>query len=370
MNTVVLPRASLYCQNGHSDKEYHVWVLDAGDGLYSVETRYGRRGNANNTAAKTPMPVDLDTALQIYAKVVKEKLAKGYEHGGAAVANAKTATQAATPPVSVNLPQLLNPITADQAQDYIGDAQWIAQEKFDGERRIVGATADGTYGLNRKGQLVALPDTIASAIEQLRARLGVTDIELDGEQIGTRFVAFDILHKDGQSLRETPCMLRLMALDEIAYAAETAGLTVAPTAWNTAEKGQLMLAVAKRGGEGVVFKSANAGYQSGRPASGGPALKCKFVETATVRVRKHNMQRSVQMEVWDEEGAQWRDVGAVAIPVNHDVPKVGDIIEVRYLYAYRGGALYQPVYLGARTDVDVDACTTAQIKYKAQEQAA
>jgi bifunctional non-homologous end joining protein LigD len=55
-------------------------------------------------------------------------------------------------------------------------------------------------------------------------------------------------------------------------------------------------------------------------------------------------------------------VGNVTIPVNFDIPRVGSVVEVRYLYAYPGGSLYQPVYLGARTDVDVD--NYAGLKFK------
>jgi bifunctional non-homologous end joining protein LigD len=58
------------------------------------------------------------------------------------------------------------------------------------------------------------------------------------------------------------------------------------------------------------------------------------------------------------------DVGNVTIPTNHVVPKQGEIVEVRYLYAYEGGSLYQPVYLGPRDDVDVAACRMDQLKFK------
>ena len=40
------------------------------------------------------------------------------------------------------------------------------------------------------------------------------------------------------------------------------------------------------------------------------------------------------------------------------------IVEVRYLYAYPGGSLYQPVYLGARDDIQLDDCTIQQLKFK------
>lgn len=35
-----------------------------------------------------------------------------------------------------------------------------------------------------------------------------------------------------------------------------------------------------------------------------------------------------------------------------------------YLYAYKGGSLYQPVYRGERTTIESDACTTSQLKYQ------
>jgi len=40
---------------------------------------------------------------------------------------------------------------------------------------------------------------------------------------------------------------------------------------------------------------------------------------------------------------------------------------VRYLYAYPGGSLYQPVYLGKRDDIDADACIIRQLKFKAED---
>jgi bifunctional non-homologous end joining protein LigD len=47
------------------------------------------------------------------------------------------------------------------------------------------------------------------------------------------------------------------------------------------------------------------------------------------------------------------------------VPVTGQIIEVRYLYAYPGGSLYQPVYLGRRDDLEREDCNLRQLKYRA-----
>ena len=60
-----------------------------------------------------------------------------------------------------------------------------------------------------------------------------------------------------------------------------------------------------------------------------------------------------------------RNLGFVTIPVNYNVPAVGALIEVEYLYAYPNGALAQPVYRGERDDLDKTACVEAQLIFKA-----
>ena len=59
--------------------------------------------------------------------------------------------------------------------------------------------------------------------------------------------------------------------------------------------------------------------------------------------------------------------GNVTIPPNHPVPASGQVIECRYLYAFReSGAIYQPVFLSVREDIASEECTTAQLKYRAE----
>jgi bifunctional non-homologous end joining protein LigD len=85
-----------------------------------------------------------------------------------------------------------------------------------------------------------------------------------------------------------------------------------------------------------------------------------------VIVSAHNEgKRSVQMQVYDEVGTPV-EVGSVTIPPNKDIPEVGSVIEVTYLYAYEGGSLFQPVFNKERNDVLPDECTESQLKYKAE----
>ncbi len=73
----------------------------------------------------------------------------------------------------------------------------------------------------------------------------------------------------------------------------------------------------------------------------------------------------ISLLVFDEKGPI--PVGNVTIPQKTVIPQRGTIIEVRYLSANPGGALYQPVYLGVRDDLDRSACTVAQLKYRAED---
>ena len=119
--------------------------------------------------------------------------------------------------------------------------------------------------------------------------------------------------------------------------------------------------------EGVVFKRLDAPYTPGRPNSGGSQFKHKFYATLSAVVAKLNPQRSVELRLLN--GSGWHGVGNVTIPVNFQIPEVGQVIEVRFLYAFReSNALYQPTYLGQRNDIAQHECVLSQLKYKPQEE--
>jgi bifunctional non-homologous end joining protein LigD len=102
-------------------------------------------------------------------------------------------------------------------------------------------------------------------------------------------------------------------------------------------------------------------YVAGRPASKGDHLKFKFYATATLGIIAVNDKRSVQLGAWTPRG--WQFVGSVTIPANQEIPKPLALAEVRYLYRYPDGSLYQPTYLIPRADKDTpDAVTTLKLK--------
>jgi len=114
--------------------------------------------------------------------------------------------------------------------------------------------------------------------------------------------------------------------------------------------------------DSICIQSEASGY---RPHRGETQLKPKFHETACFIVTKPNDQRSVSLMLW--ENGKVRPSGHVTIPPNHKIPKPGEIVECRYLYALKeSGSIYQPVFLGRRHDIFHEECTTTQLKYKAE----
>lgn len=406
-------RTDLAYKAGTSDKVYHVWVENVGANWF-VKFRYGRRGSTLTDGTKVG-PTDTASAMRVYETVVTEKLAKGYKPipkpeiksspafraamaavkkpvslgtaaadvtagdpvmvmgvAGSSGASFKTTETKGGKKVTATWTlgdttscQLLNPIDETTLDTFITDDKWVMQEKHDGKRMLLGHPGDGSVeAWNRKGQSIVAPEEYCSALQSCFE--GFKFI-IDGEACGDKYWVFDILWLEGLDCRKLPYHERLVNLGMLIRSAKPQDvIRQVMSADTTMQKKSLLRAVKSAGREGVAIKDKDCPYTAGRPNSFGPALKFKFVESATVVVTAHSDKRSVFMAMLEKEDSKKMvDVGKVTIPANHDIPPLNSVVEVQYLYAYKGGSLYQPVYKGRRDDVPVD--TLDKLKYKPGE---
>lgn len=358
--TNVNESTALFFKEGSSDKVYQAQLEECMGG-WVVNFQYGRRGSALTAGSKTKDPVEYKVAKKAYDKVIAEKVGKGYTLDP----NGKTFQSLPEGKTHSGLAaQLSNEITDEEAEKLINDPDWMAQEKYDGRRRMLRKAVQQVEGTNREGILVAL----ASEIELGASQIPADSFVVDGEDLGGTVVLFDLMEHNGEDYRSLGALERWNKLANLLGA--TSGsfyggkVVIANTAVTTEEKRALVEAVRLGEREGIIFKKIDAPYTPGRPASGGTSRKWKFYKHATCRVKsQHKTKSSVGLELLDEFGV-WTDRGNVTIPKNHSIPPVKAIIEVRYLYAYEGGSLFQPTYCGQRDDVTEAACVVSQLKFK------
>lgn len=249
-------------------------------------------------------------------------------------------------------PQLLETAYDDDIPGLLNSLEYWMQEKHDGQRVLIENRKDCLRGINRKSQTMALPDVIRQEFIDFPFCL------LDGELVGDTYFAFDVLMLEGRDLRMMPFKERYAEAKSFLRIFDT--LRISKSVADPERKKIAFHSLRQGGAEGVVFRNINEPYKPGRNRA---ALKYKFWNTASCIVLEINSILSVCVGLLD--GEKLIAVGNVPIPENRDVPAVGSIVEVRYIYALRtSGAMDQPVYLGHREDVDRSECTLSQLKYK------
>lgn len=384
----------LYYTQGTSDKVYTLEKVATGAN-FVINFAYGRRGSTLKTGTKTANPVNETTADKVFTKFFNEKVSEGYTDcpsgvpftpcnfslsqlsGTAAVA--PTFTAPANPqPTGISV-QLLNPIEDAELEALYLNDRFAAQEKFDG-KRIVNVLENGeVYGVNGSGLRCGIPASFTDAVKRIAEiyqqvnNSPLTQLMLDGEGVGDNFYAFDLLEINGFDFRNESYERRYERLKIICQTPDgtppVKNLFVSDLITGENAKRKFVTLSRSAGLEGVVFKNLDAYYEAGRPNSGGNQFKYKFCCEATCLVSAQNgTKRSVALQVADGSGG-FVNIGNCTIPANFNIPSAGALVEIRYLYAYRNGALYQPVYKGERSDKTAPD-TYQSLKFKAEAVAA
>jgi len=346
---------TLFFSNGSSDKVYKASIEETLGGRL-VNFAYGRKGSTLRTGTKTQSPVTPEKAEAIYDKLVKSKTSKGYTEQ----TDGETYTSVSRDDDKSGFScQLLNPITIDELDKKVKTNKYIMQRKYDGVRLSIESKAE-TKGINRKGLYVGASSTIIQGHCELKEDNKATSMLIDGEGLGDKHAVFDIVELNGECLKSKPYSERFEILTKLME--KYNGTTLFLSESTTSDFETMIQTGRDSKWEGVVIKEASAKYEPGRPSSYGTQLKFKFYKTASVIVEKINEKRSVAMSILD--GTKRTPIGNVTIPVNAEIPKANDIIEVRYLYAMPSNALYQPTYNMPRNDIDEAECLISQLEYK------
>ncbi len=355
----VVESASLYFKEGSSDKVYYA-TIEKDSENYVVNFSYGRRGSALKSGSKTSNPVSFKEAKSIFDKLVKEKTGKGYRYITDELAKEIHVVENPPDTPTESKCVLLNPISEDELSDYLSDPNWIAQQKIDGVRFLLHKINNKVTAYNRRGLFVNIPTDIYNFANNVEE-----NFLIDGELVGDVFYTFDILEHNDKDLREEPFHARLSILQN--WINKNSFELIKYTETHSENKTTFYEKLLKENQEGIVFKHKDSKYYVGRPASGGKYVKYKFYSTCSCVVTDVNNKRSVSIGLLN--GKKLVSAGNVTIPINFDIPNKDDIVEVRYLYARKqSGSLYQPVYLGKRTDIAREDCKQSQLKYKSDDE--
>lgn len=350
---------TLYNREGSSDKVYQVH-LEAADGGFVVNYANGKRGRTMTQGTKTTSPIAYDAAVKIYDKLVKKKMSDGYTEAESGMRYVGTDLESRDSGLT---PQLPTAILPSDVSKYENDDAWVAQEKFDGENRIVTASEGVVGGVNRKGLTCPVPAHWNA--DDLPHAEGRT--VLCGEDMGADLVAFDAVEIDGRCIRRMGFVDRhaeLVAMSE--RAGSPAWLKIAPIAVGREAKKALLARMIAEKKEGVVYKLAGASFDEGRTLN---AVKHKLQESSTFVVTKINDKRSVGIALHAADSTIV-PTGNATVPTSHDIPAVGTLVEIEYMYWYEDGALEQPKYKGVRTDLDGPTTIDQVMRIKRKSQAA
>lgn len=352
---------NLYYNEGSSDKVYNVSLTEVDPGAWTVFFSYGRRGSTMTNGEKISRAPYHQAKIH-YDKLVREKTGKGYKVASGPTKSTGGTGVAAHPIVSgttttINIKVMLCQaapagVTAD---GWLSGRDWWMQEKYDGERRFIRKEKGAIIGINRRRIGVPLPLDI---LEECR-KIPLDSFLIDGEILGEDYRVFDILKIGKDTLTHLPFSSRIAKLEEFMDLAPLDRIMLAHVYALEENKRKALEEIMTNNREGVVFKHVMGLYEDGRSEN---CIKYKLYDTASCIVTmKDKSKRSVHLAVSDNGNEV--DVGKVTIPPNYDVPNPGSIVEIRYLYAYPGGSLYQPIYQGVRTDVTVEDCSIKQLKF-------
>jgi ATP-dependent DNA ligase len=223
--------------------------------------------------------------------------------------------------------------------------------------------ADGKVQLlNRQGVPASrsLPKVIHDSLCRLPG-----DWFLDGEFLDGVLYAFDLPQAGGAVSTTTDYATRRDVLERFFGAWDPDGIKLLPVAWTPEDKADLFKRVVENSCEGVILNDTTAPYRPGRRSSA--ILKVKLTNTAdcvVIDVRR-NGKDNMALAAYTPGGKLVEIAECTALAGDGWKVKIGDVVEVQYLYAVDRSRprLVQPTKPLIRTDKAPEECLTSQLHF-------
>ena len=302
--------------------------------------------------------MDYDTAKKIFTKLVNEKKAKGYTEGEDGTPYSHSEKQS-----SGILPQLLNPIEEADVERLLHDDDYCAQEKFDGRHILIRKQDMQIEGINKKGLLVGLPETVLNDIGNLPG-----NFIPDGESVGDDYHAFDLLELNGEDLRPLHYRARLTRLMNLLASAQHPHVRHGPDRVHGRTEDRIVAAAAPGKPRRNRVQAIGCALHTGQAQQRRAAVEIQVLRLVVGGCRPG--EPATQCRTAIARQGRLESCGNVTIPANHAIPKVGAIVEARYLHAHResGVPCISRFIWGRVMTLNPANVVVSQLKYKAEEE--
>lgn len=271
--------------------------------------------------------------------------------------------QASTPAPAGSMPVApmdFNEAALADVPKYIADPDYVFQQKVDGIRGVlVIEPGKAPWFASKKGDKLQ-SSTAAKITGPMLAKLpstpaGSPSYRVEGELLNGKFHVFDMVVV-GQESTDYETRKKMADAWVEAVAPQLPQVEALPTARTAAEKQALWDAVVNSGAEGVMMKRRDAGYHGGRRVN--HTLKAKITATADVVVIERNIGGKDNARIGLLVNGKVTPIGTISTLGKGDI-KVGEVVEVEYLWATDSNTLAQPRIVRKRPDKTVADVTDA-----------
>lgn len=235
---------------------------------------------------------------------------------------------------------------------YLNSDNWVMQQKLDGWRVLI-ETGDNIKCLNRDGMPLDIPEVALGNLVDMK-----THWIFDAEYLDKKVYIFDVLEMPTGSIEGFPLKKRLELLENL-ESKFTPPVYAVRSFYDADKKKEVFKDLKASGKEGVIFKRLDSPYKRGRNRD---FLKFKFVKHVDCVVLDRDIDSKSNFALGMFNGSAFEEVGMCSA-LTGDGPKIdiGDVVQVKILYATESGRLYQPVKPKLRVDKTPYECTVDQL---------